>query len=293
MRPPPARVGMAPRCPQPNYGQPLFMRPGARDYSKPNPAFPNLFNPYEPISIPPPSFVNARRLDDLVRDGKIYLSLSDAIVLGLENNYDIAIQRYNLDIADTDLLRARAGSNVLGVSSGLVTGTLGGSGASASLTSGGGPGGTSAGVGGAGAGAAGIVSSTNGSGPTPEALDPVVTANLELERASTPETSPFLSGGAAKLTQNTDQYNFDYNQGFVTGTALTVGYTNSRISSNDAFNVYSPVLQSALRAELTQHLLNGFRDRHQSPLYHRSHEQLHRITDFQLSPATSFHRQSD
>ena len=52
---------------------------------------------------------NSQRLDALVHNGKIYLSLADAIVLGLENNYDIAIQRYNLDIADTELLRARAG----------------------------------------------------------------------------------------------------------------------------------------------------------------------------------------
>ena len=47
---------------------------------------------------------NSGKLDDLVKDGKIYLSLSDAILLALENNYDIAIARYNLDIADTDIL---------------------------------------------------------------------------------------------------------------------------------------------------------------------------------------------
>ena len=76
-----------------------------------------------------PVTTNSQRLDGLVHDGKIYLSLADAIVLGLENNYDIAIQRYNLDIADTDLLRARAGAPLLlGVSSGLVEGTLGGGG---------------------------------------------------------------------------------------------------------------------------------------------------------------------
>ncbi len=74
-----------------------------------------------------PVTTNSQRLDALVHNGKIYLSLADAIVLGLENNYDIAIQRYNLDIADTELLRARAGSNLLGVSAGLVQGTLSGS----------------------------------------------------------------------------------------------------------------------------------------------------------------------
>ena len=63
----------------------------------------------------------------MLRDGKIYLSLSDAVTLALENNYDIAIARINLDIADTDILRAKAGSTLRGVSTGLVTGTLGGS----------------------------------------------------------------------------------------------------------------------------------------------------------------------
>ena len=69
---------------------------------------------------------NTTRLDQLLRDGKIYLSLSDAVTLALENNYDIAIARINLDIADTDILRAKAGSTLRGVSTGLVTNTLGG-----------------------------------------------------------------------------------------------------------------------------------------------------------------------
>ena len=103
------------------------MRPGGRDFSKPHQAFPNYLKTWEPMTVAAPVTTNSQRLDALVHNGKIYLSLADAIVLGLENNYDIAIQRYNLDIADTDLLRARAGSNLLGVSSGLVQGTLGGS----------------------------------------------------------------------------------------------------------------------------------------------------------------------
>ncbi len=234
------------------------MRPGVHDFSKPNKAFPNFFNTYAPKTVTAPVFTNSQRLDALVHNGKIYLSLADAIVLGLENNYDIAIQRYNLDIADTDLLRARAGSNLLGVSSGLVEGTLSGSGtASSSLSSGGGPGGTSTAVGGAGSGAGGIVVTTNGTGPTPEAMDPVLTGTVELQRTTTPEPTPFASGGPTS-NQNTDTYNFNYNQGFITGTNLQVGFNNSRITTNSIFNAYSPELQSSFTATLTQHLLNGF-----------------------------------
>ena len=234
------------------------MKPGIHDFSKPNPAFPTFWKSYEPKAITAPVTTNSQRLDGLVHNGKIYLSLADAIVLGLENNYDIAIQRYNLDIADTDLLRARAGSNLLGVSAGLVEGTLGGSGTSStSLSSGGGPGGTSTAVGGAGAGAGGLNVTTNGTGPTPEAMDPALTGTIQLERTTTPEATPFASG-APTLNQNTDEYNFNYNQGFITGTQLQVGFNNSRITNNSIFNAYSPELQSSFRATVTQHLLNGF-----------------------------------
>src|SRR5271170_797811 len=247
-----------PPAPQPNYTEPVFMKPGIHDFSKPNPLFPNYLKTYVPTTVAAPITTNSQRLDGLVHNGKIYLSLSDAIVLGLENNYDIAIQRYNLDIADTDLLRARAGAALLGVSAGLVQGTLGGSGTSStSLSSGGGPGGTSTAVGGAGAGAAGLNVTTNGTGPTPEAMDPVLTGTIQLERTTTPESTPFASG-APTLNQNTDQYNFNYNQGFITGTQLQVGFQNSRITTNNIFNAYSPELQSTFRATLTQHLLNGF-----------------------------------
>src|ERR1700761_5209238 len=184
-----------PPAPQPNYTPALPLQ-GIRDYSKPNRNFPTFLKTYEPIAVAAPVTTNSQRLDGIVRNGKIYLSLADAIVLALENNYDIAIQRYNLDIADTELLRARAGSNLLGVPAGLVQGTLGGSGnTSGSLTSGGGPGGTSTASGGAAAGAGGLVQSTNGSGPTPEILDPVLTGTIQLERTTTPQATPFGSGG--------------------------------------------------------------------------------------------------
>ena len=127
--PPVAAPPRPPPAPQPNYTEPIFMRPGIHDFSKPNPWFPNYLKTFEPKSVTAPVTTNSQRLDGLVHNGKIYLSLAHAIVLGLENNYDIAIQRYNLDIADTDLLRACAGS-AIGVSAGLVEGTLGGSGTS-------------------------------------------------------------------------------------------------------------------------------------------------------------------
>src|SRR5436190_21879612 len=84
--------------------------PRRTDYSKGTPGFPNIFAVYEGHEVPEPNFANTGRLQQIMRDGKIYLSISDAVALALENNLDLAIQRYNLSIADTDLLRTKAGS---------------------------------------------------------------------------------------------------------------------------------------------------------------------------------------
>jgi outer membrane protein len=233
------------------------LRTSNRDFSK---AYANFISGfpwqmYTPTTIPKASFANSVRLSDMVKNGKIYLSLSDAIALALENNYDIAIARYDLDIADTDILRTRTGAAPLGAPSGLVTGTLGGS--TSTLATGGGPGGTTVGAGGAGSGVSGLTLTTAGAGPVPESLDPTVTGTIQLERAFQPQVNPLFSGGKAVLNTNTDQYNFNYNQGFVTGTALQVGIQNSRITTDNSFNTYSPYLNSIFKATVTQHLLQG------------------------------------
>ncbi|MFZ0392775.1 MAG: TolC family protein, partial [Terracidiphilus sp.] len=107
-------------------------------------------------------------------------------------------------------------------------------------------------------GTAGIVLTTNGAGPLPETIDPSVTGTIQLERAEAPQVNTLFSGGKSELSTNTDQYNFTYNQGFVTGTALTVGFNNSRVTSNNPFDSYSPQLTSSFKATVTQNLLQGF-----------------------------------
>jgi len=231
--------------------EPVNLRPSLRDFSKPAGRFlGNPINMYRPTSIGKASFSNSVRLTDLVKDGKIYLSLSDALALALENNFDIAIARYDLDIADTDLLRTRTGLAPLGAPSGLITGTLGGS--PTILTTGGGPGGTTVGSGGAGSGSAGLTLTTAGAGPTPESLEPAVTGAIQFDRAHSPSTN-FISGG----TSSTNTYNVTYNQGFVTGTAFQFGFNNSYASTSNGVTLYSPQLSSNFKATVTQHLLQG------------------------------------
>jgi hypothetical protein len=173
-----------PQAPAPKLTEPLYLRDTPIDYSKPKSHLWNPIAPYTATNVPPALLTNTDRLKSLLQDGKIYLSLADAVELALENNYDIAIARINLDIADTDILRAKAGSFLRGVSTGLVTNTLGGT--TQTILTGGGPGATSAGIGGAGAGAGGLVTSTNGGGPTPEFRDPVLTGTLQYESLAQP-----------------------------------------------------------------------------------------------------------
>jgi len=243
-----------PAEPAPNATLPLYMRPEARDFQHPRPQFPNPIAPYLSTQVNTPRVTNSPRLQDLLKNGKIYLSLGDAVMLALENNFDIAIARYNLDVSDTDILRSRAGGTLLGSPSGLVTGTLGTF--STTLSSGGGPGGTSAGASGAGAGASGLVLSTNGAGPTPTISDPALGGTVQFERSSTPQPTTFLTG-TNTLTQNTNSYNFQYNQGFSPGTTFQVGFQNSRTTSNNTRSNYSPQLQSLTQAKITQHIVNG------------------------------------
>jgi outer membrane protein len=245
-----------PTTPAPKLTEPLYLRDTGKDYTRLKPLLGNPIKPYTATNVPLPRLDNTPRLDSLLRDGKIYLSLSDAVMLALENNFDIAIARINLDIADTDILRAKAGSFLRGAPAGLVTGTLGGSGTT--VTGGGGPGGTSSGNGGAGSGANGLVLSTNGGGPSPEALDPVLTGNLQYEALDQQQSNLLFSGGKSTLTTDTSTYNFGYTQGFLTGTQLGVTFNNSRVTTNNPFTDYSPDITTSFRATATQHLLQGF-----------------------------------
>lgn len=228
------------------------------DYSKPASHFPNLVGPYFAHQVPPPSFGNAPRIETLLKDGALRLSLSDAVTLALENNLDLAIARFNLSIADTDIMRTKAGQSVRGVATGLVQGTPGGGvGGFGSGAPGAGAGGTSGGAGGAGGGASGLVESTLGVGTNIDSFDPVINGGMNIQHATFPESSTVLTG-VPTLQQHAGVANFSYAQGFGSGTLLTLGFNNQRVTTNSLFSILSPELDSSFRLTLRQHLLAGF-----------------------------------
>jgi outer membrane protein len=224
------------------------------DYSKPKPAFPNIIAPYTAREVPPPDLTNTPRLDELMREGKIYLSMDDAVALALENNLDIGIARYNLGIADTEILRSKGGANnFFGVPNGIVQNTPGGGVGGLNGSVGSGPGGTNAAPGGIGAGTNGLVSSTLGLGPSITSFDPILSATLQSDHARIDCTSIFCGP-----VTNTTTANFNYTQGLHSGTTLGVGFNNSRVTSNNPFNFLSPSLTSGFKFQITQQLLQGF-----------------------------------
>src|SRR5579862_7237244 len=228
------------------------------DYSKPSSHFPNPFGPYLAHEVPAPSFGNAPRIETLLNDGKLRLSMSDAVALALENNLDLAIARFNLSIADTDIMRAKSGQAVRGVATGLVQGTPGGGvGGFGNGAPGAGAGGTTGGAGGAGGGASGLVQSTLGVGSNIDSFDPLVTAGMNIEHATFPQAN-LVSSGVNPLHQNSGVANFGYSQGFGTGTLLSVSFSNDRIATNSLFSFLTPEVDSAFRMTLRQHLLSGF-----------------------------------
>src|SRR5579871_370517 len=153
-----------------------------------------------------PNFGNSPRIDSLMRDGKVYLSIDDAVALTLENNLDLEIARYNLNIAEADLLRAKSGASILGVSTGIVQNTPGGGVGGLGGTVGSGTGGTTVAAGGAGSGTNGLVSSTLGVGSPIISFDPLLTGTVQLDKNNTESTSVFSP--VPIVAQNTYTSNF-------------------------------------------------------------------------------------
>jgi len=249
-----AQQATPPSTPQPAPPQLVHLK----DYSNPRPAFPHLLQPYRPQELARPGLSNSPRIDSLLREGKIYLSIDDAIALALENNLDLEIARYNLNIAEADLLRAKAGSTILGVNTGIVQNTPGGGVGGLGGTVGSGTGGTTVAAGGAGTGTNGLVSSTLGIGAPITSFDPQFTGTLQLDKNDTISASVFSPAPGGIIAQNTYTSNFAYTQGLQWGTTLSAGFNNTHLTTNSTASLLTPQLGSNFQFRVTQNLLQGF-----------------------------------
>src|SRR5216683_1689666 len=205
---------------------PISLGSAKFNFSRAPKPFPNLINPYRPIKIEEPGLTNSPRIDQLIHDGKLELSLQDAVELALENSMDIVVQRYNPWFADTGILKARAGG-FGGVTPGAV---YGGSTANNPLLN----------------------------------YDPVITTTLSYDDRNIPVNNPLTSGtgtgvsALVPLTLHTATYNTQYSQGFQTGTTFFTAWDNTRSSSSSRANLFNPSVQSSIFVGFQQQLLNGF-----------------------------------
>ena len=222
---------------------------------------PHSLNPldtYRATEVAPANLSNSPRLDALIQDGVLVLSLDNAISLALENNLDLAIARYNIPIARADVLRTRAGGTTRGVNTGVVQNTPGGGvGGFGAGGTGAGAGGTSGGAGGAGTGASGLVQSTLGSGTAVSSFDPLLTGDLGLNHETAP-LSNLAINGVPTLRQNAFSGDIGYQQAFPLGTAIAFTFNADRLTTNSRNNVLNPQLDSAYQFSFRQPLLAGF-----------------------------------
>ena len=213
--------------------------------------FPHLHDPfktYTPVNVPQNNLTNSVRLDQCIHDGKLYLSIDDAIDLALENNLDIAVSRYNLPIANMDVLRTAAGGISLGVP-GPVQNTLGGGSASSAVSS--------VGVSNAAGGSGGLVQTTEGLGPQVPNFDPQLQATVSTQHNTTPQVNNVTSG-VTSLKTNTITANTQYSQSFPTGTYLEFDLDQSRQTQNSPFQLLNPSLAANYTFYVQQSLLQGF-----------------------------------
>ena len=217
------------------------------DYSRSH-SFPRGFYPYTVPSLAGPRLANSPRLQDLIVGGKLTLKLDDAIALALENNLEIAVTRYDLPIAQTDLLRAKGGGATRGVagsyqSTTLFSGSLGGGVGSAG----------GVGAGGAGGVLGGGIDRVGSTG----CCDPNLRVSYGWGNAITPLNYTVVSGVPIDTTHQ-ESASAGYSQGFLTGTSLFVSESSSRLSSNTTKSIFNPELVSDFSVGVSQHLLRGF-----------------------------------
>jgi outer membrane protein TolC len=202
-----------------------------------------------PSTVPELNLQNSQRLFDLVRDGKLRISLQDAIALALENNLVLASFRYNFPIAQADLQRTKAGGVVNGVNTNITQTTQSGFGAS------GGGGGSAASS--ATAGSGGLVTSTLGAGAAVPSFDPLLIFSGYVQHTVIPE--PNLSQVGVELYKvNNIEVQSQYQQYFPLGTYLQVNYTGFRAANNSPYFAVNPELNSTFTLYLQQPLLYGF-----------------------------------
>jgi outer membrane protein len=217
------------------------------------PSAPILWRPYKPVTVPPIRLSDSDRMKILIRAGKLYLTVHDAIALALENDIDIENARYNPALQAWNLERSQAGGALPGVPSG--------SSQASSIQSGQGVLGAQQAAGvslpGSRGGSGGTSNATVAQvGPVTPTFDPSIQESTAFSHTSNPEPNTILSQ-TSNLVRNTRSYSGTYSQGFATGGSLTINYGDHYVNENAPLDVLNPSVAPALSFSVQQNLLQG------------------------------------
>src|SRR4051812_29327847 len=197
--------------------------------------------------VAPVRLINSPRLEQLVRSGNLYLTKEDVIALVLENNLDIAVQRYSPFLAREVLRRAEGGGILRGVDSPISAGPTSVSTAGISTNANGL-------AGGGGFGASGGLGTQIG--PTPPSLDPYIAFNAQIGHLSTPQTITLLSQ-TTSLTNDFRAMNIQWGRQWLTGTSAYVTLSNSYNRVNSSSPLFNPSINGSFDVYVTQNILQG------------------------------------
>ena len=217
--PPPPQYEPPPVAPASHAPSPVRNLDLGTDYSKGPRWFPGVTAPYRPIGVGEPAMTNTPRMEQLIQGGKMMLSLEDALTIALENNLDVAVERYVPLLDEANLLLAKSGIN----------------------------------------GRIGFDPILTAAGFDEYAVSPINNPLFSGILSTSTTTTPTRIATPVALKNHIAQYNFQYTQNFSTGSQLQVTFDNSRESTNfGEFNLFNPYLQSSVTFEATQSLLAGF-----------------------------------
>ena len=217
------------------------------------PDWPVIIRPWMPTSVPPSRMANSDRLRGMIRGGKLYLTVQDAIALAIENNLDLEVDRYGPTVAAWGLERAQAGGLLPGVTSGRsqVGQVASGQGVSGSQSSAG----VSGGGGGTGGGGGGATVSQIG--PVTPNLDPVLRNTTLFSHQTSPQVNPVQSQTAA-LVDASRIYNTNLQQGFLTGGFVRLSANDSYLNENAPSDVLNPSVAPVVQLYFQHPLAAGF-----------------------------------
>ncbi len=208
---------------------------------------------YEGAKLPPIRLKNSDRIYTLIRAGKLYLTVQDALAVAIENNLDLELDRYGPIGADWNLERLRAGGALPGVTAGntLANQATGGQGiAGSQLTAG--VSGTGGGGGGRGTNA--VISQI---GPVTQNLDPVLQSTIGWFHSTAPQANTVQSRINA-LIDSRHLFNSFVQQGLITGGYFQVSANESYLRENTPTDILNPSVAPAVQLFVTHQFLQGF-----------------------------------